>query len=389
MPALILEASLVAVVAGAFVLHVATAAMTVRRLRSPREPDGALLASRPSVSVIVPIVALGPGEVATALSAFGIGYSRFELLYCAFRADEPGLDALRRRIASAPDVNARLLIGRERRSANPKLDNMEKGWAAARSDYLAIVDSNVDVPSDLIERLLAVWDESTGLSCSIPIGVRPTGFWAHVECAFLNTFQARWQLAADSLGAGFGHGKAMLVRRDFLAARGGLQALHFDVAEDSAATKIVRAANLGVRLVQRPFEQPLGRREATAVWNRHLRWAQLRRRSFPQVFFLEAFGTVGAPLVAGLLLAACAGWPPLWAALMIAGSWYAVEAGLAVAVGWPWRPISFAACLVRDGMALAMWPVALVRASYSWRGQSVELADSSRLSAATGRRRQF
>jgi ceramide glucosyltransferase len=35
-----------------------------------------------------------------------------------------------------------------------------------------------------------------------------------------------------------------------------------------------------VRLVDRPFPQPLGYRSAADVWRRQLRWARLRRASF-------------------------------------------------------------------------------------------------------------
>ena len=33
-----------------------------------------------------------------------------------------------------------------------------------------------------------------------PAGSCPQGFWAEVECAFLNAHQARWQYVADTMG---------------------------------------------------------------------------------------------------------------------------------------------------------------------------------------------
>ena len=97
------------------------------------------------------------------------------------------------------------------------------------------------------------------MASSPPIGVEPLGLWAEVECAFLNT---RWLLSADCFGGAFAHGKAMLLRRDLLAGRGGLRALSFDLAEDSAATKIARAAHFEVRMVDCPLEQ------VGAAWRR-------------------------------------------------------------------------------------------------------------------------
>ena len=61
--------------------------------------------------------------------------------------------------------------------------------------------------------------------------------WAEIECAFLNTYQARWQYLVDSLGWGFAQGKTMLWRRADLDAVGGISALAREVAEDAAATR--------------------------------------------------------------------------------------------------------------------------------------------------------
>jgi cellulose synthase/poly-beta-1,6-N-acetylglucosamine synthase-like glycosyltransferase len=154
-----------------------------------------------------------------------------------------------------------------------------KGWRAARHDWIVIADSNVLMPRDYIERLFASWRADTGLVASPPIGCRPQGLWAELECAFLNTYQARWQYLADALGFGFAQGKTMLWRRADLERAGGIAALAREVAEDAASTKVVRSAGLKVRLVDRPFPQPLGYRSAAEVWSRQLRWARLRRAS--------------------------------------------------------------------------------------------------------------
>src|SRR5271166_2400326 len=104
-----------------------------------------------------------------------------------------------------------------------------------------------------------------------PIGSAPEGVWAELECAFLNSHQARWQCFADSIGLGFAQGKSMLWRKEILQRGGGVRALAGEVAEDAASTKLVRKQGLRVRIVDRPFEQPLGRRSAADVWRRQLR----------------------------------------------------------------------------------------------------------------------
>lgn len=139
----------------------------------------------------------------------------------------------------------------------------------------------------------------------------------------------------------------------------------------------MREANLKVRLVDRPFEQLLGRRSMAQVWRRQLRWAQLRRQSFPFVFLWECLTTSATPLLSGLGVAILAGWPVGWTLLGIAAVWYGVEAALALAVGWPWSPVSFVAYIIRDGMALAIWPIALAKNRYIWRGNFVDMSNQT------------
>ena len=186
---------------------------------------------------------------------------------------------------------------------------------------------------DYIGRLFASWRADTGLVASPPIGCRPQGLWAEIECAFLNTYQARWQYLADALGFGFAQGKTMLWRRADLERAGGIAALGREVAEDAASTKVVRAAGLKVRLVDRPFPQPLGYRGAADVWSRQLRWARLRRASFFAYFLPEALSGGVLPMIALACIAPAVGLPPLLSVAVLAAAWYGGEMLLAAAAG--------------------------------------------------------
>ena len=92
-------------------------------------------------------------------------------------------------MAANPGIPTRILTGDDRISANPKLNNCVKGWKAARHDWVILADSNVLMPKDYVAHLMAGWRKNTGVVCSTPIGSRPDGFWAEVECMFLNTHQ--------------------------------------------------------------------------------------------------------------------------------------------------------------------------------------------------------
>ncbi len=260
-------------------------------------------------------------------------------------------------------------------TSNPKLNNLIKGWRVARHAWVVMADSNVLMPPDYLQRLLAGWRVDSGLLCAPPIGCMPHGFWAEVECAFLNTYQARWQYAADTVGLGFAQGKTMLWRRADLERAGGIGALGAEIAEDAAATKVVRRAGRRVRLVDGAFGQPLGARTARQIWSRQVRWAKLRRATFPIFFVPELLSGSAAPLLAAAYAAAALDVSPGFV-VMFAAAWYGCEAALARAAGWHLSPLSPLAWLMRDVMLPTLWVQAWLGNSFSWRGNDMHLADA-------------
>ena len=332
------------------------------------------------VSVLRPVRGLDPYDEMTLRSGFRLSHPDYELILCCAEADDAVVPMIRRLIAEHPQVDARLLIGDDNVTTNPKLNNLIKGWRAARHDWIIMADSNVLMPADYIERLLAGWRADTGLLCAPPIGCLPRGFWAEVECAFLNTYQARWQYAADTVGLGFAQGKSMLWRRADLEQAGGIRALGAEVAEDAAATKVVRRAGLRVRLVDRAFGQPLGHRSAAQVWSRQVRWAKLRRATFPLFFVPEIASGSLLPLLAAGYAAAAAEVSVIGVVAPLAVAWYGAEAALARLAGWhvgPWSPLAW---VVRDLMLPVLWAQAWIGNSFSWRGNTMSVADTAALS---------
>ena len=143
------------------------------------------------------------------------------------------------------------------------------------------------------------------------------------------------------------------------------------------------SANAGskVRLVPRPFPQPLGRRRFTEVWRRQLRWARLRRVSFSCSSIRRSLRAASSrsPWPASL---ASAGAIPV-SARAGAGRrlWYGAEALLAATLGWPlsWR--SLALWILRD----LMLPVPLARSDVRQRLRLARQRDDRRRRARDAR----
>jgi ceramide glucosyltransferase len=229
------------------------------------------------------------------------------------------------------------------------------------------------MPPDYLDRLFASWRTDTGLVASPPIGSQPEAVWAELECAFLNTYQARWQYIADACGFGFAQGKTMLWRRADLDRAGGIEVLAREVAEDAAATKVVRDAGRKVQLVDRPFPQPLGYRTAAEVWHRQVRWARLRRASFFAYFLPEAVSGGVLPMIALVAIAPVAGLPLVPSVLLFGVLWYAAETLLAAAAGWHVSARYPLICLLRDALLPVLFFSALQGDDFVWRGNEMQV----------------
>ncbi len=358
------------------VVQLTSVAIAIGRLRARRGLPSELPSPArhyPPVSLVRPLCGIDNYAADTLSSTFNLDYRHYEILFCVASAKDPVVPFVKKLMAENPSRPAQLLIGDDRVSPNPKLNNVVKGWHAARHDWIIIADSNVLMPRDYVERLFASWRADTGLVASPPVGCRPDGIWAEVECAFLNTYQARWQYIVDTFGFGFAQGKTMLWRRAELDAAGGIEALGKEVAEDATATKVVRGAGLKVRLVDRPFAQPLGRRSAAEVWNRQLRWARLRRASFLLFFLPEVFSGGVVPMIGVAFLASAFGLPVTLGVASFGALWYGAEMALAAAAGWPISPLSPLYGLIRDLLLPVLFVAALRGNDFVWRGNEMQV----------------
>ncbi|BCP54090.1 ceramide glucosyltransferase [Kaistia sp. 32K] len=363
----------------AALVHFGSIAIVTLRCRA-RPDETSPLHGQPPITILRPVCGKEHAIERTLGSGFRLDYPDYELVFCVASRSDPVNAVIRDLMARYPEVPARLLVGDDRISINPKLNNLAKGWIAARHEWIVMADSNVLMPPDYLDRMLERWDATTGLVCSPPLGSEPDNLGAEFECAYLNTYQARWQLAADAVGQGFAQGKSMLWRRENLDRHGGIAALAADPAEDAAATKAIRANDQRVRLVRHPFAQPLGARALQAVWRRQLRWARLRRVTFPALFGMEL--VLGGLLPVGLtVLLAIEGTLSAWIPPLLAFAWYGAEALMARSLGWHcsrWSPLAW---VLRDASLPALWIAAVSGSGFEWRGNQMNVKEDSLLAA--------
>ncbi len=348
----------------ALAFQTGTCALAALRCR-PRERRGPP-AVRPPITVVRPLCGLEHFSRETLGSTFAIDYPDYEILFCVADEGDPVVKLAHAVIDEHPGRQARVLIGRDALGDNPKLNNMAKGFREARHGHIVFVDSNVFTPPDYLDQLMHMLETGAGMVSAPPVGLAPQGFWAEVECAFLNAFQARIQYAVDTLGFGFAQGKTLFFRREDLE-HGGLARLASEPAEDAAATRMMHAANRSVRLAG-PFPQLIGPRSMAQMWKRQVRWARLRRASFPWHYAAEILSGPIPPLLALLPGAPLLEVGALELALAFLVLWYWPEWALSRAAHWPWR---MPAILLRDLMLPALFIAGCAARSVEWHGHRI------------------
>ena len=350
-------------------------AMALAVARWRRKPGSRDFLVQAPVSLLVPLRGIEAYSEETIAATFALDWPDYEVIFCVQSLADPIVGLVEAALARHPHFDARLLVGNDAISANPKLNNCAKGWRIARHDWIIMADSNVLMPRDYIQRLMKNVTPATSLVVSMPWGTRPRSFMAEVECALLNTHQARWQFAAAAMGRPFAQGKNMMWRRKVLDAAGGLAALGSEAAEDAAATRLLRETGGQIVLVDMPFEQPLARRSAHEVWARHTRWARLRRATFPFYFMPEVLTGAFPPAGLAALSAYGLGANPYLAAGLVGLALYGPELALAAWSGMAVRWSTLPAMVTRDLMLPAMYVDAWLFDGFTWHGQSMSVAD--------------
>ena len=348
------------------VVHLATIGLFLRRLDPVVQPG---ILGTPRVTLLRPVCGVDPFDAETLGSSFTQNYPDYEIIFCAPTATDPAIPLVRSLIAAHPHIPAQLLVGQVQVTQNPKLNNLFNGWQAASADWVCMTDSNLLLPPDYLRRVVGAWGPDTGLVSCPPTGSRPDGMAASIECAVLNSNQARLQFAGASLGHAFAQGKTLFWNRDMLNRAGGIAALGRYLAEDVNATKLVRAAGKRVSLTPLPFTQPIGKRDFLTVWNRQLRWSRVRRDGFPLVFATEILNGAAVPFLA-MLGAAILLHAPLLVPATIA-IWYGAEIYLMRRAGWPhgWRDLL--ALPLRDALLPALWVATFLKRGIEWRGTAM------------------
>lgn len=316
---------------------------------------------------------------------------RFELIVGAADVDDPALEVALRVRRAYPEVNIKLVAGREGEGLNPKVRLLDVLSDVAVHDLLLISDSNVRVAPTYLRDLvgeLGAPEDNVGLVSSVLAGDGERTVAAGLENLHLNSFVAGAVCGADVLA---NHpcvvGKSMLLRRSDLDALGGWDLVRDVLGEDYVLGVAFKRAGHRVALsphVVRTINAGWG---LTRFVSRHLRWGQLRRWISPTAYCFEPLLNPIPPALAivamewwtgelGLLASGCA-------ATVVAKL---VSDGLLshrLRGRWP-DLLDLLLVPAKDMLVAALWGLAWVKRDVNWRGNRVRIGPGSRLRPSRG-----
>lgn len=255
----------------------------------------------PGVSIMKPLMGVDPNLEHNLESFFTMDYPVYELLFCIEDKSDPAVKLVESLISKYPTVDASLFLGASNVGVNPKINNMQPGYEAAKYEFVMISDSGIKLKNDTLLDMVHNMGEKYALVHQMPFTCDREGFAATFEKIFFGTVQSRIYLSADFLGINCHTGMSCLLRKSVIDNLGGLKTFGCYLAEDFFIAKAITDQGWKMRISNQPALQNSGFCDISSFQARLIRWAKLRVAMVPTTILLE-------PLSECMVLGAFAAW---------------------------------------------------------------------------------
>jgi ceramide glucosyltransferase len=341
-------------------------------------PSAARPGFAPPVSIVKPLCGVDEELAVNLESFFRLDYASYEVVFSFASPEDPAYPVARAVADRHPAVRSTFVFDAREPGGNAKVNRLAAALRFARHRLVLFSDGNVRVRPDFLGRAVAFFaDPAVGLVSHLFRAAGPVSLPSRVEASYLNgCLQPGTALVAGLLRMPCVVGKSILVSQRALQAIGGIQVLRDYLAEDFLLGRAVRRAGFRVALSADDLDTTEVRKRARGVWDRHRRWAMMRRR-------------LGGPLYAGELLAS----PLVWfaAAVTAPSAGARMTAGLLLAMRWgielvsaprgpgalSWRDA--AVIPLRDLLAAAVFWAGLLGRRVAWRGRPLLIGKETRI----------
>ena len=341
-----------------------------RRARGHRVPGFS-----PPVSVLKPLRGLDEDLEANLESFFKLRYPRYEVVFSFAERSDPAYPIARRVADRHPRVPSTFVFDARDSGGNAKVDRLAAATEHARHRLLMFSDGNVRVRPDFLARAVSHFaDRRVGLVSHLFAATGAESLASRVEALYLNGCLLPGTAAISGiLKMPCVVGKSILLSRTALEVAGGFRALQHYLAEDYLIGREVRRAGYRVVLSADIIDTAEVHKTPRAVWDRHRRWAIMRRRLGGVLYWGEAFA--GA-LPWAVAASATGTWRP---AVLLLAARYLLEARLAAAIDRPHRLTDRLLLPLRDVFALAVFLAGLGGRFVRWRGRALAVGPETRI----------
>ncbi len=336
----------------------------------------------PSFSILKPLAGLDDELSENLESHLRLDYpGELELLLGVKSEADPAWP-LAQAFAQAHPGRVRLCVQEGEPGLNPKVNQLITLTRHAKHEVIALTDSNIRVPPNLLREHAALLEEpKTGLTSCAFVGVGEEALGAALDNMTLASFAAPAVAAAHLLlQPSQIIGKSFAVKREALEAAGGWEPVKDVLAEDQRLGLLLRRAGYQLRLLPTVVHNVQRRAGLSHFVDRNARWAMLRFRMLRPGVYLEPL--LNLTLWAVALVASAPGRPFAWGALLASVGWSMlftqwcayVARGRGFSLKW------LGLVPVRDLLFFGVWLWGAALQTVVWRGHRLRVGHRSRLS---------
>jgi ceramide glucosyltransferase len=361
----------------------------LRFLRERRRKEAAPpIAFAPPVSLLKPLHGAELDLRENLISFFEQKYpGEFEILFCARRLDDPGLNVAREVAARYPDVKTRMLEVEGTPFVNAKVSSLERMGAIAAHDLFIISDSDVRVTPDYIREVVSDFhDPQVGAVTCLYRGVAEQGAWARLEAAGMSVEMTSGVMAANLVETmQFLLGPTMAVRRTAVERMGGFARLGPYCSDDYLLGNWIAALGYKVVLSSHVIDHVVLNLSFMTSMKHQIRWMKSTRFSRPKGHFGTGLtfsvpfgllalvaGALGTHTGLGLALFLYAALLRMLLALLVAGSVVHDRALVRTTLLYP----------LRDLMGFVFWALSYTSGKILWRGHLYRLGEHGLMQSA-------
>jgi ceramide glucosyltransferase len=320
-------ADFVALLAGVGLLQCLLGLAAVRRFARP-SIIAAVDASKqlPPVTILKPLCGNELLLEEALESCFSQKYPTFQIVFGTQDPTDPALEVVRRLRLRFPGSDVEVVVNPTIHGPNRKVSNLMNMLPSARHDILVISDSDLHMPANYLERLVAdLAKPGAGLVTALYTGALPAakGWAGALGATQISHHFLPGVLLSRAMGRQDCLGSTAMFRRDTLERAGGFHPLVGFLPEDNLLGQRVRSLGLSVGLAEIVPAATVPEGSFSELWHHEIRWMRTNRELVPVLLCASA---MQYPLFWSTVAMALA--PAPWSATLFLVSW-AVRAACA------------------------------------------------------------